>query len=84
MSIDKESYMRIREEEEIPLSLFYEFYKDKGGLDISLEEFEAIFPQFMQRTMGGMINTKNGVKFIDFKSIVDKVYKHFDEKFLVK
>lgn len=80
----KEDYIKLREEEEIPLSLFYEYYEDKlpvGAKKYSLEEFEIAFPQFMQQFWGQIIVTKNGMKSIDFSNIVNKVYDHFNRKF---
>jgi len=79
----KEEWEKLRKEEEIPLFLFYEYYKDfRGNLVVmSIEEFEIAFPQFMQITLGGVIITKNGLKYVNFDNIIQKVYKYFDEKF---
>lgn len=74
----KEEYLKIREEEAIPLSLFYHYYIDRNlNPTMKLEEFEAYFPQFMQYQA---IETKNGVKFVNFTSIVKKVYDYFNQK----
>lgn len=74
----KEEYLKIREEEAIPLSLFYYYFIDRSlNPTMTLEEFEAYFPQFMQYHA---IETKNGVKFVNFTSIVKKVYDYFNQK----
>lgn len=79
----KEEWEKLRIEEEIPLSLFYDYYVElRGNLVVmSLEDFETAFPQFMQFTLGGVIITKNGLKYVNFDNIIQKVYKYFDEKF---
>lgn len=77
--MDKKDYLKIKEQVEIPLSLFYEYYLDKNKNNevMDLKEFEAYFPQFMQYQA---IETKNGVKFVNFTSIVKKVYDYFNQK----
>jgi len=82
--MNKEEYIKIREEEAIPLSLFYEYYIEKcvdNRLVKTLEEFEEYFPQFMANFARQAIITQNGIKFIDFTSITEKIYKHFNEKY---
>lgn len=77
----KEDWMHIRKKEEIPLSLFHEYYlevRDKNRVLITLGEFESYFPQFMGH---GIILTNTGVKTLSFENIVHKVYNYFDNKF---
>lgn len=76
----KEDWLDIRKREEIPLSVFYEYYLDKRDKRavISLVEFEQLFPQFMSFGIA-LIGTK--VISTSFESVIHKVYNYFDEKF---
>lgn len=76
--MDKEQYLKIRGEEEIPLSLFYEYFIEKGG-KASMREFEESFPQAVVNVM--IPNSLGQTRFMDFEAIVHKVYKYFNEKF---
>lgn len=82
--MNREEYFKIREEEAIPLSLFYQYYIEKcvdNRIVKTLEEFEEYFPQFIANYVGQAIITQKGIKFIDFNSIINKVYKHFNKKY---
>lgn len=82
--MNKEEYFSIREQEEIPVSLFYEFYVDKAqdpSKVMSLVEFEQVYPQFMATFANQIMLQPSGPKTITFEGAINKVYKHFDEKF---
>ena len=81
----KEEYLELRKQEEAPLKLFYAYWVDKKPAhykDISLEQFEQSFSQFLFSTQGFILNTASGVqKSIDFPRILENMYEHFNKKF---
>jgi len=80
----KEEYFTIREQEEIPVSLFYDFYVDTApnpSKVITFEEFEKVYPQFMATLGNKIMITPSGTKTITFEGAIEKVYKYFDKKF---
>jgi len=82
--LTKDQYVLIREQEEIPVSLFYEFYVDKApdpSKVITFEEFEKVYPQFMATLGNKIMITPSGTKTITFEGAIEIVYKHFDKKF---
>jgi len=82
--LTKDQYILIREQEEIPVSLFYEFYVDKApnpSKVITLEEFEKVYPQFMATLGNQIMISPSGTKSITFEGAINKVFTHFNEKF---
>jgi hypothetical protein len=78
----KEEFIEMRDKEEFPLSLAYEYYKDMSkGVLLSLEEFSQQFPVFIANFHGKGIPTPTGIKTIDLGRVMTKVYTHFNEKF---
>lgn len=79
----KEEYLEVRDKEEVPLSLFYEYWnevKPKHYQSLTLEEFSNTFPLYM-REEGLPVNTPNGVKRVSYKGSLEKVFNHFNKKF---
>lgn len=81
----KEEYLELRTKEEAPLSLFYAYWVDKRPAhykDMTLEQFEQSFSQFLFSTQGFIVNTSAGMqKAINYPSMLDNVYAHFNQKF---
>ena len=80
----KENYIKIRDKEEFPLSLMYEYWnevKPSNYKNLSLDEFEKQFGAFIMQFNGTPVNTPNGIKVVTYPNIVDKVYTYFNNKF---
>ena len=78
----EQQYLEYRKQEEVPMELFYEYYKNmRIGTPTTLEDFRVTFPQFLLQLNGHNIATPKGIKSIEFGSIINKVYSYFNEKF---
>lgn len=75
----KEQWISLRNKEELPTFVYYEYYKEVGGLVETLEEFEKIL--FLLVVHGVPVRGTNGPKMITFESIIQKTHKHFNKKF---
>lgn len=81
----KEEWELIRDKEEIPISLYYEYYLEhRNPLHplINMQDFTQIFERFLFEGEGHAINTYKGPRFIFFNRIIDKVYNYFNKKFI--
>ena len=80
----KKEWEDIRDKEEIPFSLYYQYYlENKGGIaTLSLEDFTHAFQIYLFQGEGQMIRTSKGIKFINYLGMIDKVYKYFNKKFV--
>lgn len=74
----KEQYLLIREKEEIPIEIWYEFFLEKGGSNIGLEVFTDLFTNML---LGKMVITTFGPKLISLETALRAFYKHYNQKF---
>ena len=80
----KEEYVKIRNKEETPLSLFYEYWnevKPSNYTNFSLADFEKQFGAFIMQFNSVPIQTPNGIKVATYPGILDKMFTHFNNKF---
>lgn len=80
----KEEYIKIRNQTEVPVELFYEFWKETKPShysNLTYGEFAAPFLYFMAEAEGFTVPTPNGMKRISYEAAVNKVFRHFNEKF---
>lgn len=74
----KERYLEIRDREEIPKEVWYEYYKERGGV-LGEDEFwqnfvKAIFSRLV-------VVNRNGPKQIDLKTALESFYGYYNRKF---
>ena len=81
----KEEWLKIREQEELPLSVYYEYFTElKPKVKISLPEFEKVFPQFMVRATNSPIyNTSGQPVMYNPSGAMERIYIHYNKKFEV-
>jgi len=81
--MSKEEYILLREQEEIPVSLFFDYYLEvcKDPKVKTLEEFEKVFPEFMGVFGNQSIISHVGIKTITFEGVANRVYDYFNKKF---
>lgn len=72
----KEQWLLTREKPEIPMDVWFSFYKEKGGIaDVSL--FEKMFTNaIFQEPVFLRIQKK-----VTFASCLNKLFTHYNEKF---
>lgn len=81
--MNKKDYIKIRDNEEVPLSLFYEYWKEvkpSNYQNFTFEEFSKVFPVYLKNE-GVPVNTPNGVKIISYQASIGKIFNHFNKKF---
>jgi hypothetical protein len=82
----KDQYLELREKEEVPLELFYNYWvevKPSHYKNMSFEEFERNFSQFLFNLQGNIVLSEAGQKIVDFPRMLERIYSHFNEKFKV-
>lgn len=83
--MDKETYIKYREQEEIPVLLYYEYYlehKDVNKPLISIIDFEQAFLNFLTKTLQfNIMQTTKGQRHISFEGIYQKICRHYNKKF---
>lgn len=79
----KEKYIEYSVMEDPPIELFYEFWKDKGGKDIGIDNFTKIWMEMSQFFGGAAIEINRNIKFFNLKNIIEKVYEYYNNKFQI-
>lgn len=82
MHITKEEWLKIRNEEELPLRVFWSFFDDKKPNKITLTEFEQAFPKYaINHQMLPYPNTAGNPCRFSMQMTLRNIYEHFDKKF---
>lgn len=77
----KQQYELIRNQPEIPLEIWYEFFLERGGSQIGLPQFHKLFAIVIQPG-GTMVNGGDGQpRWIDFNSALNNLYGYYNQKF---
>ena len=76
----KEEWLKISQQEELPLHVFYEYYLEKGGTFMNLLKFEEIFSSLI---INGPIILGAGkpVVHITHVSAIGRLFRYYNEKF---
>ena len=80
----KKEWEEIRDKEELPFSLYYQYYlenKDPKKNLLSIEDFTVAFQNYIYHGQGKAIQTDKGIRHINFNSMLEKMYKYFNKKF---
>jgi hypothetical protein len=76
----REQYLIMIQQPEIPMSLWFEYYLDRGGVVRSFEEFERVFSILMWNE--STMKSSNGqMKQITFGSALRNLYEYYNKKF---
>ena len=76
----KEEWLKYRVQQEMPLEVFYSYYKESGGT-FPFEVFKKEFPAFIMGHLHIPFIGSNGPKKIDMSNIIHKVYEFYDTKY---
>jgi len=76
----EEQYLMVRDLPEIPMEIWYMYYRERGGTMTSFDDFKTAFAAFVwnQATMEG---SDGSMKQITLKSAYDNFYRYYNEKF---
>lgn len=77
----EQEYIQLREQPEIPMSAWFEFYREKGGVIDDIVKFEEVFTTLLVNQ--SVISTVGSptLKQVTLKSALDKFYQHYNQKF---
>ncbi len=77
----KEIYIALRDQQEFPLSLFWEYYKEKGGT-YREKEFIEHFPKYMMGNIA-IVGNDGHPKVFNYASNVTKIINYFNNKYSI-
>ena len=84
MRITKEEWVKIRNEEELPLRVFWSYFDDMKPGKVTLQQFEQSFPRYAAQYHAiPYPNTKGQPCTFNMETTIKKMYDHFDKKFEV-
>lgn len=71
----REEWLQVRNNDKVPISLLFEFYKEKSGIITDLPTFKQYFE--------GCINNplRTGMKRVDYGTAWNAAREYYDEKF---
>jgi hypothetical protein len=75
----KEQYLIIKQKPEIPMEIWFEYYRERGGELYDFGSFTRLFSTCIMNK--AMVNTSTGTKQITLKSALTKFYEYYDKKF---
>lgn len=78
--MDKQQWLKLRNETELPSWVYFEYYKDKGGIITELQQFEKILYNLIAQRVP-IMNSEQHPTLISFNSVIEKTHKYFNEKF---
>ncbi len=76
----KEQFIEVMKMPEIPMSLWFEYYRERGGYIADPVEFERVFT-VMLRNEGSVKGADGTLKQITLKSSYDNFYAYYKQKF---
>lgn len=74
----KEEYLKIREQPEIPMPIWFEYYQERGGL-LDYEEFVKTFTTFTWNQ--SVVRSRFGLKQITLNSALRNFFEYYNQKF---
>ena len=86
MITNKTEWQKVSKQVEIPMSLYYQFWKENKKeeyANLTEQEFTVLFKGFLTEALNTpiMIPDKTKAKISSFNGIIDKVYKYFNKKY---
>lgn len=78
--MDKNNWLHIRKQEELPIYVFFEYYLEKGGHLKNLDQFTEVFFTIVGSPFP-VITTNRIHQPIPYEQVIRIVNKYFDTKF---
>lgn len=76
--LTKQAYLKLRDKDEIPFDIWFEFYQERGGV-LDRASFEEIFTVLM--TEEAVVSTSSGDKIITFPGALKRFFQYYNNKF---
>lgn len=78
--ITKEQWQQVRDMEEIPVFVWFEYYKEMGGILNDINEFQTILWRTLVK-QPLMISKQGRPIKINFDTAVERLFDHYSNKF---
>lgn len=75
----KQEWQVARSSTNIPMEMWFDYYKDRGGTINDIWQFEQIFTSLIANE--SLIITNHGQKQITFTSAINSMFNYYDTKF---
>lgn len=76
--ITEQRYQQLEKMQEIPMDAWYEYFLERGGTPVGLEQFTPLFSQIIQ---GFTIQTGTNVRYVTFETALSNFYTYYRKKF---
>ncbi len=73
----KDRWQVVRNLQEVPMDVWFEYYKEKGGATAAQDVFEKAFVNFI----AVKFLAPNGWVYPNFRGALNRLYKFYNEKF---
>lgn len=77
--MNKEEWDSIKNQEEITIKTFHDYYLERGGLITDITAFEKLLMLILQNNMP--LRTESGPKLVTFESMIKNLYEYYTKKF---
>lgn len=77
----EQEYIELQKQPEIPMSAWFEFYKEKGGTLDNIVKFEEAFTTLLVNQSVIATVGSPTMKQVTLKSALDRFYEHYNKKF---
>ena len=75
----KDEYLELLKLPEIPISIWFEYYRERGGIVDDINEFQKMF--FTAISNEWVTDSPSGVKRITLTSALHNFYSYYNKKF---
>lgn len=80
--VTKEIWLKERDSEELPMFIWFEYYKENGGTIADITAFENAFASILS-TINIVPRPGNVVKELSFNSAIRRIHSFYNKKFEV-
>jgi hypothetical protein len=74
----KERFIEVTKMPEVPMDVWFEYYKDRGGV-LDFEEFKKVFTTFLWNE--SIVTVRGVQKHITLRSALNNFYQYYKTKF---
>jgi hypothetical protein len=76
----KEEWLKIRTQQEFPISVCYDYFIEQTNSDIDIKNFERIYMQILTQGLP-ILNSQGKPVLLTFQNIYHKIFNHYENKF---
>lgn len=77
----KEQYQELLKKPDISMEVWYDFFLERGGKEIGLQEFIAYFEQVTHEQPRIILGSDRRIKWVSIGSATRKFHEYYSQKF---